>query len=63
MLIPITSDFLPTNRYFLSNYGLENKKTGLHCDHYHIANPADLLGLSIVVWILYPVCYIRYFLL
>ena len=38
MLIPITSDFLPTNRYFLSNYGLENKKTGLHCDHYHIAN-------------------------
>ncbi len=26
MLIPITSDFLPTNRYFLSNYGLENKK-------------------------------------
>lgn len=25
MLIPITSDFLPTNRYFLSNYGLENK--------------------------------------
>ena len=33
MLIPITSDFLPTNRYFLSNYGLENKKTG-----YHIAN-------------------------
>ena len=33
MLIPITSDFLPTNRYFLSNYGLENKKTGLHCDH------------------------------
>ncbi len=37
MLIPITSDFLPTNRYFLSNYGLENK-TGLHCDHYHIAN-------------------------
>ena len=38
MLIPITSDFLPTNRYFLSNYGLENKNTGLHCDHYHIAN-------------------------
>lgn len=26
MLIPITGDFLPTNRYFLSNYGLENKK-------------------------------------
>ena len=26
MLIPITSDFLATNRYFLSNYGLENKK-------------------------------------
>ena len=26
MLIPITSDFLPTKRYFLSNYGLENKK-------------------------------------
>ena len=51
MLTPITSDFLPTNRYFLSNYGLENKK------------PADLLGLSIVVRILYPVCYIRYFLL
>ena len=25
MLIPITSDFLPTNRYFLSDYGLENK--------------------------------------
>jgi len=29
MLIPITSDFLPTNRYFLSNYGLENKKNRL----------------------------------
>jgi len=27
MLTPITSDFLPTNRYFLSNYGFENKKT------------------------------------
>ena len=26
MLTPITSDFLPTNRYFLSNYGFENKK-------------------------------------
>ena len=26
MLIPITSDFLPTNRYFPSNYSLENKK-------------------------------------
>ena len=38
MLIPITSDFLPTNRYFLSNYGLENKKNGLHWYHYHIAN-------------------------
>lgn len=38
MLIPITSDFLPTNRYFLSNYGLENKKTGLQCDSDHNAS-------------------------
>lgn len=62
MLTPITSDFLPTNRYFLSNYGLENKKPA--CIVITITlQTGFLLGLSIVVRILYPVCYIRYFLL